>query len=90
MLYPILIEYYWYFAIGLLVTTWFCRQTTPETRKNLLYLYGFLASLGFLLAFDWMGGVIFGLLVLEWGRVLRGVLDRKADQLNNRKMDDND
>lgn len=85
MLYPILIEYYWYFAIGLLVTTWFCRHTTPETRRNLLYLYGLFIAIGFLLAFDWMAGVIFGLLVLEWGRILRRILDRKAAELANKK-----
>ena len=81
MLYPILVEYYLYFCFGLLVVTWFCRRNTPETRKNLLYLYGMISTLGFLLALDWVGGIIFGLLVLELGRVLRKVLDEKAESL---------
>jgi len=81
MLYPILIEYYLFFCFGLLAITWFCRRQYPQTRQNLVYLYGFIAALGFLLALDWVAGIIFGLLILELGRVLRAFLDKKAAAL---------
>lgn len=85
MLYPILTENYLYICGLLLLVTWFCRRSNPESRKNMLYLYGFIAAIGFLLAFDWMAGVIFGLLILELGRVLRRFLDKKAADLEKDK-----
>jgi hypothetical protein len=81
MLYPILVEYYVWFSLLLLSVTWFTRQAKPSTRTNLLYGYGILTTLGFVLAFDWMAGVVFGLLVLELGRVFKVWLDRKESQL---------
>ena len=82
MLYPILVEYYVWFCLLLLGVTWFTRQSKPTTRTNLLYGYGILAALGFVLGFDWMAGVVFGLLVLELGRVFKAWLDKKESQLN--------
>ncbi|TYL48273.1 hypothetical protein [Marinomonas sp. IMCC 4694] len=81
MLYPMLVEYYVWFGLLLLATTWFTRQSKPETRRNLMYGYGMIVVLGFLLGFDWVAGVIFGLLVLEIGRVFKGWLDKKESQL---------
>lgn len=85
MLYPILLEYYLYFCFTLLAITWFGRAANPGLRKNLFYGYGLIAALGFLLALDWMGGVIFGLMLLELGRHLRSWLDKKAEQLKKQK-----
>lgn len=81
MLYPMLVEYYVWFGLLLLAVTWFTRQAKPETRRNLMYGYGMIVVLGFLLGFDWVAGVIFGLLVLELGRVFKGWLDKKESQL---------
>ncbi|GAB3484739.1 hypothetical protein [Marinomonas epiphytica] len=83
MLYPILVEYYLYFGILLLAITWLARKRKPELRLNLLYGYGMLIAIGFLLSLDWMGGVIFGLLVLEAGRVFKAWLDKKEKQLKS-------
>ncbi|OUR64145.1 hypothetical protein A9Q77_12170 [Marinomonas sp. 42_23_T18] len=81
MLYPILLDYYLYFCFALLAITWFGRGANPSLRTNLFYGYGLISALGFLLALDWMGGVIFGLILLELGRHLRRWLDKKAAQL---------
>ncbi len=81
MLYPILIEHYVWFGLLLLGVTWFTRQATPKIRTNLIYGYGMLVALGFVLALDWMAGVVFGLLVLELGKVLKRWLDNKEAQL---------
>lgn len=81
MLYPILLEYYLYFCFALLAITWFSRAANPSLRTNLMYGYGLISALGFLLALDWMGGIIFGLILLELGRQLRRWLDKKAEQL---------
>ncbi|UTW00811.1 hypothetical protein KDW99_06710 [Marinomonas rhizomae] len=81
MLYPILVEYYVWFSILLLGVTWFARQTKPATRTNLMYGYGMIAALGFVLGLDWVAGVIFGLLVLELGRLFKAWLDKKESQL---------
>ncbi|MBR7889005.1 hypothetical protein J9B83_08590 [Marinomonas sp. A79] len=82
MLYPMLVEHYVWFSLLLLGVTWFARQKNPETRQNLMYGYGMVAVLGFVLGFEWwVGGVIFGLLVLEAGRVFKGWLDKKESQL---------
>jgi hypothetical protein len=81
MLYPILVEYYIWFGLVLIATTWFTRQSTPATRSNLIYGYGIVVALGFVLGLDWVAGVIFGLLVLELGRVFKVWLDRKESQL---------
>jgi hypothetical protein len=81
MLYPILLDYYLYFCFALLAITWFSRAANPSLRTNLFYGYGLISALGFLLALDWMGGVIFGLILLELGRQLRRWLDNKAAQL---------
>ncbi len=77
MLYPILVEYYVLWCIALLVITWFTRVHQGKVRTNLLYLYGMLGAVGFLLDFEWMGGVIFGLIVLEVGKKLKAWLDKK-------------
>lgn len=81
MLYPILIEYYVWFGLLLIGATWFTRQANPKTRTNLIYGYGMLVALGFVLALDWMAGVVFGLLILEFGRVFKSWLDKKESQL---------
>lgn len=81
MLYTILVEYYVWFGLGLIVATWFTRQATPKLRTNLIYGYGMVVALGFVLGLDWVAGVIFGLLVLELGRVFKSWLDRKESQL---------
>ena len=82
MLYPILVEYYVWWCIGLLVVTWFTRSGDLVGRRNRMYFYGMLAAIGFVLGFDWMGGVIFGLLVLEVGAVFKRWLDAKQANLN--------
>ena len=84
MLYPILVEYYVWFSILLLGVTWFARQAKPKTRTNLMYGYGMIAALGFVLGLDWVAGVIFGLLVLELGRLFKAWLDKKESQLKNK------
>ncbi len=81
MLYPILVEYYVYFGLLLLGVTWFARQAKPSLRTNLFYGYGMIVALGFLLSLDWVAGVIFGLLVLELGRLFKAWLDKKEQQL---------
>ncbi|WP_111639309.1 hypothetical protein [Marinomonas shanghaiensis] len=81
MLYPILVEYYVWFSLLLLAVTWFARQSKPATRTNLMYGYGMIATLGFVLGFDWVAGIIFGLLVLEVGRLFKAWLDKKQAQL---------
>ncbi|RDL43943.1 hypothetical protein DN730_12240 [Marinomonas piezotolerans] len=81
MLYPILVEYYVWWCIALLVITWFTRVRTGQTRTNLMYFYGMLAAIGFLLDLDWMGGVIFGLIVLELGKKFKAWLDAKQASL---------
>jgi hypothetical protein len=81
MLYPFLLEHYVWFCLLLLAVTWFTRSPTPEKRTNFIYGYGLIATLGVLLALDWMAGVIFGLLVLEVGRVFKAWLDKKANNL---------
>ena len=81
MLYPILVEYYVWFSILLLAVTWFARQAKPTTRTNLMYGYGMIAALGFVLGLDWVAGIIFGLLVLEVGRLFKAWLDKKESQL---------
>ncbi|MCB5161323.1 hypothetical protein [Marinomonas algarum] len=81
MLYPMLVEHYVWFSLLLLGVTWFTRQSKPATRTNLLYGYGMIAVLGFVLAFDWVAGIIFGLLVLELGRVLKTWLNKKEAEL---------
>lgn len=87
MLYPILVEYYVWFSLLLLAVTWFTRQSKPKTRTNLIYGYGMIATLGFVLAFDWVAGVIFGLIVLELGRLLRAWLNKKEAQLKSTPED---
>ncbi|ADZ92314.1 hypothetical protein [Marinomonas mediterranea] len=77
MLYPILVEYYLWFCFALLGVTWITRKQHPKLRQNLLYLYGMISVLGFLLALDWVAGVIFGLIVLEVGKVFKQWLDKK-------------
>ena len=77
MLYPILLENYVWFSLALLCITWFTRQRKPKVRTNLLYGYGMIAVIGFLLALDWMAGVVFGLIVLELGRSLKMWLNKK-------------
>ena len=84
MLYPILVEYYVWFSILLLGVTWFARQSKPSTRTNLFYGYGMIAALGFVLGLDWVAGIIFGLLVLEVGRLFKAWLDKKESQLKNK------
>lgn len=81
MLYPILVEYYLYFGFLLLLTTFIARKDEGESRTNLLYLYGMIIALGFLLSLDWMAGVVFGCLVLEVGRTGKRWLDKKRDAL---------
>ncbi|MBJ7539139.1 hypothetical protein [Marinomonas transparens] len=81
MLYTILVEYYVWFSLLLLAITWWARRANPKLRTNLLYGYGLIAALGFLLSFDWVAGVIFGLLVLEFGRLFKAWLDKKEQQL---------
>ncbi|AEF54121.1 hypothetical protein [Marinomonas posidonica] len=81
MLYPILVEHYVWFGLLLLLVTWFTRKDKPETRSNFMYGYGMIVVLGFLLALDWVAGIMFGLLVLEVGRIFKAWLDRKANQL---------
>lgn len=83
MLYPILVEYYLYFGILLLAITWVTRKSKPAQRQNFLYGYGMLIALGFLLSQDWMAGVLFGLLVLELGRVFKFWLDKKEKQIKS-------
>jgi hypothetical protein len=46
-----------------------------------MYGYGMIAVLGFLLGLDWVAGIIFGLIVLEAGRVFKAWLDKKESQL---------
>lgn len=84
MLYPILVEYYVWFSILLLGVTWFARQSKPSMRTNLFYGYGMIAALGFVLGLDWVAGVIFGLLVLEVGRLFKAWLDKKQSQLKSK------
>ena len=81
MLYPMLLEYYVFLSIALLILTWLCRAPSPQLRTNLLYLYGMLSTLGFLLALDWMAGIVFGLIVLELGKVFKMWLDKKQANL---------
>ncbi|MGB7392181.1 hypothetical protein [Marinomonas sp.] len=81
MLYPILVENYVWFGLALLCITWFTRQHKPKTRTNLMYGYGMLIVVGFLLALDWVAGVIFGLIVLELGRTFKQWLDKKERQI---------
>lgn len=81
MLYPILVEYYVWWCIGLLVITWFTRVHQGQTRTNFLYAYAMLGAVGFLLDFEWMAGVIFGLIVLELGKVFKAWLDKKQANL---------
>jgi hypothetical protein len=81
MLYPILIEYYVWFCLALLLVTWIARSSTPESRTNFMYGYGLIGTLGFLLGLDWVGGIIFGLLVLELGRVFKRWLNRQEAKL---------
>ena len=76
-----LVEHYVLFSLLLLGVTWLARQSKPATRTNLMYGYGMIATLGFLLGFDWMAGIIFGLLVLEVGRLFKAWLDKKESQL---------
>ena len=76
-----LLEYYVFLSIALLLLTWLCRAASPKLRTNLLYLYGMLSTLGFLLALDWMAGVVFGLIVLELGKVFKAWLDKKQANL---------
>lgn len=83
MLYPILVEYYVWFSLLLLAITWFTRQSKPKTRTNFMYGYGMIAVLGFVLAFNWVAGIIFGLIVLELGRLFRAWLNKKEAQLNS-------
>ena len=81
MLYPILVEYYVWFGLALLCLTWFTRQHTPKARTNFLYGYGLIMVVGFLLALDWVAGVIFGLIVLEVGRTFKQWLNKKEQQI---------
>lgn len=81
MLYPILIEYYVWFCLALLLVTSIVRSSTPESRTNFMYGYGLIGTLGFLLGLDWVGGIIFGLLVLELGRVFKRWLNRQEAKL---------
>ncbi|TDO98726.1 hypothetical protein [Marinomonas balearica] len=81
MLYPILVEYYLWFCFALLGITWVTRKNNVKLRQNLLYLYGMISALGFLLDFDWVAGVIFGLIVLEVGKVFKVWLDQKQQNL---------
>ena len=84
MLYPILVEYYVWWCIALLVVTWFTRVHQGQTRTNFMYAYAMLGAIGFLLDFDWMGGVIFGLIVLEVGKKFKAWLDKKQADLGKK------
>lgn len=84
MLYPMLVEYYVWFSLLLLGVTWFARRATPTLRTNLFYGYGIIAALGFVLGLDWVAGVIFGLLVLELGRLFKAWLNKKESQLKQK------
>jgi len=84
MLYTILVNYYVEFSIALLIITFFFRRKKPELRTKLLYLYGLIASLGFLLDLQWVSGVVFGFILLEFGSVYRQYVDIK---LNNKGKD---
>lgn len=81
MLYPMLVEHYVWFSLLLLGITWYGRRAKPSTRTNLMYSYGMVATLGFLLGLDWVAGIVFGLLVLEAGRLFKAWLDKKESQL---------
>ncbi|REG84321.1 hypothetical protein [Marinomonas pollencensis] len=81
MLYPILVEYYVWFGLALLCLTWFTRQHTPTARSRFMYGYSLIMVLGFLLALDWVAGVIFGLIVLEVGRTFKQWLNKKEQQI---------
>ncbi|SBS26505.1 hypothetical protein MAQ5080_00537 [Marinomonas aquimarina] len=84
MLYPILVEYYVWWCIALLVVTWFTRVHQGQTRSNFMYGYAMLGAIGFLLDFEWMGGVIFGLIVLEVGKKFKAWLDEKQAGLGKK------
>lgn len=84
MLYPLLVEYYLFFVLALFIATWFARRATPPTRRTLLFVYGVISLLGFTGMLDWLAGVVFGLLVLELGRSLRAVLDKKLSDLESK------
>ncbi|MCV2403309.1 hypothetical protein OFY17_10495 [Marinomonas sp. C2222] len=87
MLYPILVEHYIWFSLLLLAVTWWTRREAPNSRTNFIYGYGMLATLGFVLAFDWMAGVVFGLLCLEVGRVFKAWLNKKEASLKEKSGD---
>jgi len=76
-----LVEHYVWFSLFLLGVTWFARQSKPAKRTNRMYGYGMIATLGFLLGFDWVAGIIIGLLVLEVGRLFKAWLKKKESQL---------
>jgi hypothetical protein len=75
MLYTILVNYYVEFSVILLIMTFFFRRKKPELRTKLLYFYGLVASLGFLLDLQWVSGVIFGFILIELGGVYRRYVD---------------
>ncbi len=77
MLYTFLVEYYVWLSIALLCITYFTRKRKPTLRTTLLYSYGLIASLGFLLDFQWVSGVIFGLLLVEVGSLYRAFVNEK-------------
>lgn len=87
MLYPILVEHYIWFSLLLLAATWGARKETPNSRRNYIYGYGMLSTLGFVLAFDWVAGVIFGLLCLEVGRILKDWLNKQEALLKGKGGD---
>ena len=82
MLYPILVEYYVWFSSALLCITWCAHQHKLKTRTNLMCVYSIFCLVGFFLALHWMAGVVFGLIVLEIGRLFKMWVDKKAQQLN--------
>lgn len=77
MLYTILVNYYVEFSVALLIMTFFFRRKKPALRSRLLYLYGLVASVGFLLDLQWMSGVIFGFMLIELGGGYRQYVDIK-------------
>ncbi|WP_191602893.1 hypothetical protein [Marinomonas algicola] len=83
MLYTILVNYYVEFSIALLIITFFFRRKNTELRTKLLYLYGLIASLGFLLDLQWVSGVVFGFILLELGSVYRQYVDIKLPNKGN-------
>ncbi|MCZ2722857.1 hypothetical protein O1D97_14880 [Marinomonas sp. 15G1-11] len=75
MLYTFFVEHYVELSIALLIMTFFLRRHKPLTRSKLLYFYGLVASVGFLLDIESIAGVILGFMLIELGSLYRNYVD---------------